>query len=168
MTTWPWEAEPRPKTLLGSQEHTPGHIYLPGHSGSCQENPDFLSPGLGMLRKMSLGLSPNPSHCNLEAAQPPPGDLPHALTPPTSGSPATVSAHLHLGSSQLFLIDHCWPGPWEHGVTGGQGPGFMAGTYFIPPSLGVIVSTLISQLEKLRHREVKELAYSLTAGKWQS
>lgn len=44
----------------------------------------------------------------------------------------------------------------------------MAGTYFTLPSLGVTDSAPISQLEKLRHREVKELAYSLMAGKWQS
>lgn len=79
MPTWPWEAEPSPKTLLGSQEPTPGHTSLPGHRGSCQETPDFLFPGLEMLRKISLGLSLNHSHCSASARGPSPRTHPTHL-----------------------------------------------------------------------------------------
>lgn len=41
-----------------------------------------------------------------------------------------------------------------------QGPGLMAGTECTLLCLGVTDSTPISQLEKLRHREIKELAYT--------
>ena len=80
--TWPWEADPSPRSPLGSQQHTPGNTHPPGHRRkslafclwACVS---VFSPA------SSRGFPTHPPH--------PPQNLLTAPPPP------------HLRSSQLFL-----------------------------------------------------------------
>lgn len=140
-----------------TRQACPGMEFLPGNS-------DFLSPNLEAQGDSVVSTSVLP--CTARRLLSPPGASPH-VSPLTLGFAATQSSPRSCthGFPSFFLQTMAWPGPWKHAATAGPGSWLYGWHLRHPPQPGSHRQRPISQLEKLRHREVKDLAYSLVAGK---